>query len=69
MAIAVRAGEETRQLQMVCVDELVPADDLLRLVEGLVGWSAVRASAAPFYVDFGRPDGGVSDSLCKQGLT
>jgi len=55
VAIGVRTGEETRQLQMVCLDELVPADDLLRRVEGLVEWEPVRASAAPFYVDFGRP--------------
>lgn len=55
VAIAVRTGEATRQLQMVCLDELVPADDLLRRVEGLVSWHAVRESARPFYVDFGRP--------------
>jgi transposase len=55
MAIAVRAGEETRQVQMVCLDELVADDDLLRRVERLVGWGAVRESAAPFYSDFGRP--------------
>jgi transposase len=55
VAIAVRTGEQTRQLQMVCLDELVPADDLLRRVEQLVGWHAVRESARPFYVDFGRP--------------
>jgi len=33
----------------------VPGDDLLRRVEGLVSWHAVRESARPFYVDFGRP--------------
>jgi transposase len=55
VAIAVRTGEETRQLQMVCLDELVPGEDLLRRVEGLVSWQAVRESARPFYVDFGRP--------------
>jgi transposase len=55
MAIALRAGEETRQVQMVCLDELVADDDLLRRVERLVGWGAVRESAAPFYSDFGRP--------------
>jgi len=55
VAIAVRTGEQTRQLQMVCLDELVPVDDLLRRVEGLVSWHAVRESARPFYVDFGRP--------------
>jgi transposase len=55
MAIAVRTGEETRQLQMVCVDELVPAGDLLRRVERLVEWGAVRNSAAPYYSGVGRP--------------
>ena len=49
VAIAVRTGEQTRQLQMVCLDELVPGDDLLRRVEGLVSWHAVRESARPFW--------------------
>lgn len=55
MAIAVRSGEQTRQFQMVCLDELVSDDDVLRRVERLVAWDAVRASALPFYSDFGRP--------------
>jgi len=55
MAIAVRTGEQTRQVQMVCLDELVADDDVLRRVERLVAWGAVRVSAAPFYSDFGRP--------------
>jgi transposase len=55
MAIAVRTGEQTRQVQVVCLDELVAADDVLRRVERLVAWGAVRESAAPFYSDFGRP--------------
>ncbi len=55
MAIAIRLGEETRQLQMVCLDELVADDDVLRRVERLVAWGAVRESALPFYSDFGRP--------------
>ncbi len=55
MAIAIRSGEQTRQVQMVCLDELVDDDDLLRRVERLVAWGAVRESAAPFYSDFGRP--------------
>jgi transposase len=55
VAIAVRTGEQTRQLQVVCLDELVPVDDPLRRVEQLVSWHAVRESARPFYVDFGRP--------------
>ena len=55
MAIAVRTGEQTRQVQMVCLDELVADDDVLRRVERLVAWGAVRESAALFYSDFGRP--------------
>jgi hypothetical protein len=30
MAIAIRTGEQTRQVQMVCLDELVADDDVLR---------------------------------------
>ena len=33
IAFAVRSGEETKQLQMVCLDDLVPADDELRRSE------------------------------------
>lgn len=55
MAIAIRSGEATKQVQMVCLDELVGDDDVLRRVERLVAWDAVRGSAAPFYSDFGRP--------------
>jgi transposase len=55
MAFAIRSGEQTRQVQMVCLDDLVAVDDVLRRVERLVAWGAVRESAAPFYSDFGRP--------------
>ena len=55
MAIAIRTGEETLQVQMVCLDELVPVDDVLRRVERLVSWEMVRGTARPFYSDFGRP--------------
>jgi transposase len=48
-AFAVRLGEETRQVQMVCLDDLVPADDELRRIEQLVDWGHVRATARPFY--------------------
>lgn len=41
------------QVQMVCLDDLVPADDDLRGIERLVNWGAVRSSAAPFYVSGG----------------
>lgn len=52
-AFAVRSGEETRQVQMVCLDDLVPADDELRRIEALIDWEHVRATARPFY----RPGG------------
>lgn len=55
MAIAIRTGEQTRQVQMVCLEDLVPADDVLRRVERLVDWGQVRRTAAPFYSDQGRP--------------
>jgi transposase len=48
-AFAVRSGEETRQVQIVCLDDLVPADDELRRIEQLVDWEYVRATARPFY--------------------
>src|SRR4051794_776660 len=48
-AFAVRSGEETRQMRVVCVDDLVPADDDLRRIEALVDWGQVRRTAEPFY--------------------
>ena len=56
MALGVaRTGDETRQVQMVSLDELVGGDCRFRRIERLVSWPAVRASAEPFYTDFGRP--------------
>jgi transposase len=52
-AFAVRSGEETRQVQMICLDDLVPADDDLRRIDALIDWGHVRATARPFY----RPGG------------
>ena len=48
-AFAVRSGDETRQMQVVCVDDLVAADDALRRIEALVDWGHVRETARPFY--------------------
>jgi transposase len=46
----------TLQIAMVCVDELVPADDRLRRIDGAVDWEFVRAEAARYYAqDVGRP--------------
>ncbi len=67
MAMGVRTGEETRQVQMVCLDELVPAGDLLRRVEGLVKWEAARATATPFYSDHGWP--GVDPVVLVKGVS
>src|SRR3954449_4258879 len=52
-AFAVRSGEETRQMQVVCLDDLVPADDDLRRIEALIDCDHVRRTAQPFY----RPGG------------
>jgi transposase len=46
----------TLQIAMVCVDELVPADDRLRRIDVAVDWEFVRAEAAGYYArDVGRP--------------
>ena len=45
-------GEETRQLQMVCLDQLIAGDDVLRRIKRLVDWELVRETARPFYSDF-----------------
>ncbi|MDQ4072172.1 MAG: transposase [Actinomycetota bacterium] len=50
-----RTGHETRQIEMVALDDLVPPDDLYRRVEPYLSCAAIRASAAPFYGDGGRP--------------
>lgn len=52
---AARTGDQTRQVQMVSLDELVAADDVYRRVERLISWEAVRAAAGPFYAGDGRP--------------
>jgi transposase len=57
MAMGSAKGQEaTRQVEMVCLDELVPGDDLYRRIDALVDWGFVRAVAAPYYAeDLGRP--------------
>jgi transposase len=57
MAMGVVRGQAaTLQVEMVCVDELVPAEDRLRRLDAAVDWGFVRAEAAPFYAtDVGRP--------------
>ena len=52
----VKGQAATLQVEMVCVDELVPAGDRLRRLDGLVDWGLVRAGAAPYYAaELGRP--------------
>jgi transposase len=52
-----RVKESARQLAMVCLEELVPADDRYRRIDGLVGdWGFVREAARPYYSEgVGRP--------------
>ena len=52
-----RTKEPTRQVAMVCLDELVPADDRYRRIDEIVGdWSFVREAARPYYSErVGRP--------------
>lgn len=53
---AVRGRAATLQVEMVCLDELVSADDRLRRLDAVVDWGFVRAQAAPYYAqDVGRP--------------
>lgn len=57
MAMGAAKGQAgTLQVEMVCLDDLVPADDRYRRVDELVDFSFVRAEAAPYYAaDLGRP--------------
>jgi transposase len=57
MAMGPAKGQAaTLQIEMVCLDELVAADDRLRRLDELVDWGFVRAEAAPYYAaDVGRP--------------
>jgi len=57
MAMGAAKGQAaTLQVEMVCLDELVPVDDRLRRLDGLVDWGFVRAEAARYYaLDVGRP--------------
>ena len=52
-----RTKEASRQIAMVCLDELVSEDDRFRRIDELVGdWGFVREAACPYYADgLGRP--------------
>jgi transposase len=51
-----RGQEATRQVEIVCLVEVVPEDDLYRGIDALVDGGFVRAVAAPCYADaVGRP--------------
>lgn len=52
----VKGQAATLQVEMVCLDELVPEDDRYRKLDRLVDWSFVREIAAAYYAeDVGRP--------------
>lgn len=63
VAFAVRSGEETRQMQVVCLDDLVAADDDLRRIEALVDWGHVRETARPFYRAGGAGRSGIDPAV------
>jgi transposase len=51
-----KGREATLQVEIVCLDELVPADDRCRRLDQLVDWRFVRELAAPYYAEaVGRP--------------
>jgi transposase len=53
---AAKGRAATLQIEMVCLDELVPVDDRLRRLDGLVDWGFVRVEAARYYAaELGRP--------------
>ena len=54
---AAKGCSATLQVEMVCLDQLVPEDDRLRRLDALVDWGFVRAEAAPYYAadELGRP--------------
>ena len=53
---AERGQGASLQVEMVCLDELVPGDDLYRRIDGLVDWGFVRPAAASYYAEgVGRP--------------
>ena len=62
-AFAVRSGDETLQMQVVCVDDLVSADDDLRRIEVLVDWGHVRETARPFYRAGGAGRSGIDPAV------
>src|SRR5438034_7104127 len=52
----VKGQAATLQVEMVCLDELIPEDDRYRKLDRLVDWSFVRELAARYYAqDVGRP--------------
>lgn len=52
----VKGQAATLQVEMVCLDELIPEDDRYRKLDRFVDWSFVRELAAPYYAeDVGRP--------------
>jgi transposase len=52
-----RTKGSARQIAMVCLDELVPADERMRLIDEVVGdWAFVREAAQAYYSEgVGRP--------------
>ena len=68
-AFAARSGLETRQVQMVSLDDLVPADDELRRIEALIDWDHARATARPFYRAGGAGPLGIDPAVLVKGAS
>ena len=47
--------EDRQQLEMVCIDDLVPKDHLLRKIAAILDTDFIRKETAPLYSDRGRP--------------
>jgi transposase len=46
---------QTAMFHYMSVDQLIPADDVLRAIEAVIDWEVIRERMAPFYSPLGRP--------------
>ena len=49
------SNNQSAMFHYISVDQLVPADDPLRAIEGVIDWEVIREKMAPFYSPLGRP--------------
>ena len=59
-----KGSAQAQQIEMVCLDEFIGAEDLYRRLDAIVDRRFVREAAAPFYADsIGRPS--IDPSCCS----